>query len=43
MKQGVDYVVIKGGRAVVATLVTTPDKMQDLTPVFTRFVNSLVF
>jgi RsiW-degrading membrane proteinase PrsW (M82 family) len=42
MKQGIDYVLIKGGRAVVITLVTTPEKMQDLTPLFTRFVNSLV-
>lgn len=43
LMQGIDYVVIKGGRAIVATLITTPDKMQDLTPLFTRFVNNLVF
>jgi len=42
MKQGVDYVVIKGGRALVVTLIAPPEKMQDMTPLFTRFVNSLV-
>ncbi|HEY3291568.1 MAG TPA: PrsW family glutamic-type intramembrane protease [Anaerolineae bacterium] len=41
--QGIDYVVIKDGRAIIATLITSPDKVQDLTPLFTRFVYSLVF
>ncbi|MCL5274480.1 MAG: PrsW family glutamic-type intramembrane protease [Chloroflexi bacterium] len=41
MKQGIDYIVITGGRAIVVTLVANPDKIQEVTPLFMRFVNSL--
>ena len=43
MKQGIDYIVIKGGRAVVVTLAVNPDKIQEVAPLFMRFVNSLSF
>ncbi len=42
MKQGIDYVLIKGGRAIIITMITTPEMLQDTTTLFSRFVNSLV-
>ncbi len=43
LKQGVDYISIKSGRAVVISLAAAPDRMQEVMPLFTRFVNSLNF
>jgi RsiW-degrading membrane proteinase PrsW (M82 family) len=41
MKEGIDYIVVDGGRSLTITLLTSPANIQDITPLFTRFVNSL--
>jgi RsiW-degrading membrane proteinase PrsW (M82 family) len=41
MMEGIDYIIIDRGRSVVVTLIASPDDIQDVTPVFARFVNSL--
>jgi RsiW-degrading membrane proteinase PrsW (M82 family) len=41
MRDGIDYILVNGGRSTVITLLAAPDKMQDVTPLFKRFVESL--
>ncbi|MGH2524632.1 MAG: hypothetical protein ACRDH2_19165, partial [Anaerolineales bacterium] len=42
--EGLDYIfVLDGGRAVVVTLLTDPDNVADVEPLFGRFLNSLSF
>ncbi|HEY4687799.1 MAG TPA: PrsW family glutamic-type intramembrane protease [Anaerolineae bacterium] len=43
VKQGVDYIVVDAGRAVMITLLTTPDDLPNVEPLFARFLNSLSF
>ena len=41
--EGVDYILVENGRAVVVTLLTTPDDLADVEPQFAQFLNSLKF
>lgn len=41
--EGLDYVFVENGRAVVVTLLTTPDELANVEPEFARFLNSLKF
>ena len=41
--QGTDYIWMQGNRAVVATMLATPDTVGEIEPMFTSFVNSLSF
>jgi len=42
--EGIDYIVIAdGGRAVIITLLTTPEDLPNVEPLFARFLNSLSF
>jgi hypothetical protein len=34
---------VDGSRAVIVTLIATPDSLADVEPVFNRFLNSLSF
>ncbi|MCC7360392.1 MAG: PrsW family intramembrane metalloprotease [Anaerolineales bacterium] len=43
VQQGVDYIFVENGRAVVVTMLTTPDYLADVEPQFARFLNSLKF
>jgi RsiW-degrading membrane proteinase PrsW (M82 family) len=41
--EGKDYIVIDGNRAVVITMLTTPDDLPDVEPQFRQFVDRLTF
>jgi RsiW-degrading membrane proteinase PrsW (M82 family) len=41
--QGTDYIFLENGRAVVVTLLTTPDDEATIEPIFAQFLNSLKF
>jgi len=41
--EGVDYIFVENGRAVVVTLLTTPEALAEVEPQFARFLNSLQF
>jgi RsiW-degrading membrane proteinase PrsW (M82 family) len=41
--QGIDYIFITNGKALVVTLLTTPDQVATVEPQFARFLNSLTF
>ena len=41
--EGIDYIVVDGNRAVIITLVTTPDDLPEVEPLFGRFVDRLTF
>ncbi len=41
--EGIDYIFVANGRAVVVTLLTTPDDLAEVEPQFARFLNSLQF
>jgi hypothetical protein len=41
--EGKDYIVLDGNRAIVITLLTTPDNLPDVEPQFQQFVNRLTF
>ncbi|HJW83713.1 MAG TPA: hypothetical protein VJ754_05350, partial [Anaerolineae bacterium] len=41
--EGIDYVFIESGRAVVVTLLSPSDSLADVEPVFARFLNGLSF
>ena len=41
--QGADYIYVNNGKAVVITLLTTPNQQASIDPLFTRFLNSLSF
>jgi RsiW-degrading membrane proteinase PrsW (M82 family) len=43
VKEGIDYIFVEGGRAVVVTLLTTSDELPSMEPLFARFLNSLSF
>jgi len=43
VKQGLDYIFVENGRATVVTLLTTPDDLADVEPLFAQFLNSLSF
>jgi len=41
--EGIDYIFVENGHAVVVTLLTTPDGLAEVEPQFARFLNSLQF
>jgi RsiW-degrading membrane proteinase PrsW (M82 family) len=41
--QGVDYIFVANGKAVVVTMLTTPDQVATVEPLFARFLNSVNF
>jgi RsiW-degrading membrane proteinase PrsW (M82 family) len=41
--EGVDYIFVEGSRAVIVTLMTSPDDIADVEPRFARFLNGLSF
>ena len=41
--QGTDYIFVQGDRAVVVTMLATPDTVGEIEPLFVNFVNSLSF
>lgn len=41
--QGIDYIFLINGKAIVVTLLTTPDQVATVEPQFARFLNSLKF
>jgi RsiW-degrading membrane proteinase PrsW (M82 family) len=41
--QGIDYIFVINGKAVVVTLLTTPDQVATVEPQFAQFLNSLNF
>ena len=43
IREGIDYIVFSNGQSIIATLISTPDALRDVTPLFTRFINSLSF
>jgi RsiW-degrading membrane proteinase PrsW (M82 family) len=43
LREGIDYIFVENGRAVVVTLLTTPDELANVEPQFARFLNSLQF
>jgi RsiW-degrading membrane proteinase PrsW (M82 family) len=43
VNQGLDYIFVENGRAIVVTLITTPDDLADVEPLFARFLNSISF
>jgi RsiW-degrading membrane proteinase PrsW (M82 family) len=43
LREGIDYIFVEGGRAVVVTLLTSPDEIANVEPQFARFLNSLQF
>lgn len=43
VREGLDYIFVENGRAVVVTLLTTPDALAEVEPQFARFLNSLQF
>lgn len=43
LKEGIDYIVTEGGRAVIVSLYTTNDDLPEVEPLFARFLNSLSF
>ncbi len=43
LQEGLDYVILENGRAIVITLLTPSDNLADVEPLFARFVNSLSF
>lgn len=43
VRSGVDYIVVDGERAVIISLLTTPDDLADAEPLFARFLNRLSF
>jgi RsiW-degrading membrane proteinase PrsW (M82 family) len=43
LREGVDYIFVEGGRAVVVTLLASPDELANVEPQFARFLNGLQF
>lgn len=43
LHQGIDYIIIKGDRAIIITLLASPDTLSDIEPLFARFLNGLLF
>lgn len=43
VRQGLDYIFAEGNRAIVVTLLTTPEDLASVEPLFARFLNSLTF
>lgn len=43
VKEGIDYIITDGGRAIIITLLTTSDDLANVEPLFARFLNSLSF
>ena len=41
--EGEDYIVMEGNRAIVITMLTTPDDVPEVEPMFQEFVNRLTF
>jgi len=41
--EGKDYIVLDGNRAIVITMLTTPDNLPDVEPQFQQFVERLTF
>jgi RsiW-degrading membrane proteinase PrsW (M82 family) len=41
--QGADYIIVENGRAVVVSLLTTPEDEAAIEPIFAQFLNSLKF
>jgi len=43
VREGVDYIFTSGNKAVIVTLLTSPDDIAEVEPLFARFLNSLSF
>lgn len=43
VREGIDYIFVADGQAVVVTLLTTPDDLPAIEPLFARFLNGLSF
>jgi hypothetical protein len=43
VREGIDYIFVEAGRAVVVTLLTSPDEIASVEPQFARFLNNLQF
>lgn len=43
LHEGIDYIIIKGDRAIIVTLLANPDNLADIEPLFARFLNGLLF
>ncbi|HLE30147.1 MAG TPA: PrsW family glutamic-type intramembrane protease [Anaerolineales bacterium] len=43
VREGADYIFTNGSRAIVVTLLTSPDDVEEVEPLFARFLNSLLF
>ena len=41
--EGEDYIVVDGNRAIVITMLTTPDNLPAVEPMFKQFVDGLGF
>ena len=41
--EGEDYIFVESGRAVVASMMTAPEDVSDVAPLFERFVHSLSY
>lgn len=43
LKQGLDYIFVEGGKAVIVTLLSPSENLADVEPMFARFLNGLTF
>lgn len=41
--EGADYIFVEGGKAVIVTLLASPDDIAEVEPLFARFLNELSF
>jgi len=43
LREGADYIIVEGGRAIIISLFTTPEDLPSVEPLFARFLNGLSF
>jgi RsiW-degrading membrane proteinase PrsW (M82 family) len=43
VQEGIDYIFVEDGQAIVVTMLTTPNDLAEVEPIFARFLNSLQF
>jgi hypothetical protein len=43
VRQGIDYIFVINGKAIVVTLLSTPDQLATVQPQFAAFLNNLKF
>jgi hypothetical protein len=41
--QGLDYIIVDSGKVIIVTLLSTPDSLPAVEPLFARFLNNLKF